>query len=232
MLLSFLHTKSYKTPLFRGGKWKIFPGHSPRTPSFFRHHTNTPTSYATTGSVSERSNNQRLFNIGATPPVSSTQWTGGAHAAQCREINHFHYDQHVQKPLVTVTNRASLESPWMLLLESVQAGDRKNCSLTRRDHYFLETACEMVACWQGLNVKAFLMPSRTASSFVIGGLRGSTASSGSCCSEFINRCWRSWLLKREILSQCWIDGCRLFHRIIFRGKNPLKAMDFATRCKG
>ena len=37
--------------------------------------------------------------------------------------------------------------------------------------------------WQGLTVKAVSMPSRRATSFVIGGLRGSTATSGSCCSR-------------------------------------------------
>ena len=37
------------------------------------------------GSVTQRSNNERLFNIGVAPPVSSTQWTDAA--AQCREIS-------------------------------------------------------------------------------------------------------------------------------------------------
>ena len=43
------------------------------------------TDHVRTGSVTQRSNNERLFNIGVAPPVSSTQWTGAA--AQCREVS-------------------------------------------------------------------------------------------------------------------------------------------------
>ena len=57
-----------------------------------------------TGSVTQRSNNERLFNIGVAPPVSSTQWTGAA--GQCREISPDKHNQHAQKPLGTATNSA------------------------------------------------------------------------------------------------------------------------------
>ena len=42
VLLSFLHTKSYKTPLFRGGKWKTFPGAQPPDPLPSSDTTQTP----------------------------------------------------------------------------------------------------------------------------------------------------------------------------------------------
>ena len=56
------------------------------------------------GSAQANSNNDRLFNIGVAPPVSSTQWTGAA--AQCREISPDYHNQHAQKPLGMVTNSA------------------------------------------------------------------------------------------------------------------------------
>ena len=43
------------------------------------------TDHVPTGSVTQRSNNGHLFNIGLAPPVSSTQWNGAA--AQCTEIS-------------------------------------------------------------------------------------------------------------------------------------------------
>ena len=49
-----------------------------------------------------------------------------------------------------------------------------------RNYYFFENACEKVTRLRGIIAKAVSMPSRTASSFVIGGLRGSTATCGSC----------------------------------------------------
>ena len=62
------------------------------------------TDHVPTGSVTQRSNSECLFNFGVAPPVSSTQWTGAT--AQCREIRPDQHNQHAQKPLGTVTNSA------------------------------------------------------------------------------------------------------------------------------
>ena len=48
------------------------------------------------GSATQRSNNERLFNIGAAPPVSSTQWTGAAVEFECSEIRPDWHNQHAQ----------------------------------------------------------------------------------------------------------------------------------------
>ena len=58
------------------------------------------TDHVPTRSVTQRSNNERLFNIGVAPPVSCTQWTGAA--TQCRETSPDKHSQYAQRPFVMV----------------------------------------------------------------------------------------------------------------------------------
>ena len=64
----------------------------------------TSTDHVLTGSVTQRSNIERLFIIGLAPHVSSTKWNDAA--TQCREIRPDRHTQHGPKPFGTVTNRA------------------------------------------------------------------------------------------------------------------------------
>ena len=66
------------------------------------------TDHAPTGSVTQRTNIERLFNIGVASPVSCTQWTGVA--VQSREISPDQHNQHAQKPLGMVTNSARAQA--------------------------------------------------------------------------------------------------------------------------
>ena len=54
------------------------------------------------------------------------------------------------------------------------------------------------------------------------------------CSKIIHTlwCWHSWLLKREILSQCCIDAGRLFNCMFVRGRKLFRVMVFQTVAQG
>ena len=82
------------------------------------------TDHVPTGSVTQRSNNERLLNIGLAPPVSSTKWNGAA--AQCKEINPDYHNQHAQKPLGTVTNSAILQTLTTVNVPTGRAMQRSN----------------------------------------------------------------------------------------------------------
>ena len=68
----------------------------------------------------------------------------------------------------------------MPLLGSVQAGDRINWPLTPSDVYFFGNACNG-RVWN-------LVKAVSVTTFVIGGLRGSTTTSGSCVIHICGRC--------------------------------------------